>query len=299
MITIPRLFRPAVSLIVAGQPVAALNLPGVQAPRVAFRVVRTMTPTPDNGTVTVWGLDQSRRVAMQQIWSELGRATLEIATGYDNVIKRLFLGDVRSLRASVVERPEIMTIASADDGGDAITDATIPSGLSSTAAISAKQMIDLALAVMNAAATTPIVASPSVAAALAAVRPEATTLFYTAVSVGKATDLLNEAARTLGVRWWIRDAQLFMVARRAPVDGFAIVLPRTHWLSEPDEDGAGLVRVATFLDPNLVPGRQVVLVGRDVPGVQEPFRIEAAEYSGDTRGGAPFRADLVLRRPLG
>lgn len=304
MITFPRIWRPAVRVILAGQPIEALGIPLVPAPRVAFRVVRTMTSTPDSASVAVYGLDIPRRQAMQTIWSEIGAAQLRVSSGYSGVAINLFAGDVRSL-SSKLEGSDYVTRATADDGGDAITDAAIPPGFTSTAGVAAPKMIEIALACINSPAAyvppaapplIPITPHPSVAAAIATMTPEASTLFYTSVRVGKARDLLDEAARIIGARWWIRDSQLYMAKRKLPTDGLSIVLPRTHWLSEPAEDAGGTVKVATFLDPNLAPGRQCVLVGRVAPGVPEPYRIEAGEYTGDTESGEPFRADLVLRR---
>ena len=304
MITFPRIFRPAVRVILAGQPVESLGLPLVPSARVSFRVSRTMTSTPDHAEVAIYGLDLPRRAAMQAIWTELGAANLRVSSGYSGVAINLFAGDVRSL-SSTLDGADYVTRATADDGGDAITDAAIPPQYTSTAGTSAPSMITIALACINSPAAyvppaapplIPITPHPSVAAAIATMNPAALTLFYTSVRIGKARDLLDEAARIIGCRWFIRDSQLYFAKRKLPTDGLAILLPRTHWLSEPAEDAGGTIKVATFLDPNLVPGRQCVLVGRVAPGVPEPYRIEAGEYTGDTHGGAPFRADLVLRR---
>lgn len=309
MITFPRLFKPAVLVTIAGQPVSSVQTMLFAAPRVAFRVTRSMTSTPDTGSVAVYGLAPERRTAMQAIWTELGTAGLTLASGYDGITLRLFSGDVRTLQASVYENAEFVTRATADDAGDALTDAVVPPGLASTAGVSVSEMIQLAIACINAPAAyvppahppeVPLVAHPSVAAVIANANPAALTLFYTSVSVGKARDLLNEAARILGVRWWIRESLLYMTRRQLPIDGLAVALPRSHWLSEPSEDGLGTIRVSTFLDPNLAPGRQVALVGRIANDTSvEMMRIEAGEYTGDTDSGAPFRADLVLRRLVG
>ncbi len=304
MITFPRIFKPSCLVTLAGQPVQALGVPGIAQARVAFRITRTMTSTPDSASVAIYGLAPERRAVMQSVWTELGQSQLTIASGYDGVTLQLFAGDVRSL-TSTLDGADYVTRATADDGGDAITDAAIPPKFTSTAGIAAPKMIEIALACINAPAAyvppaapplTPIVPHPSVAAAIATMNPAALTLFYTSVRIGRARDLLDEAARIVGARWWIRDSQLFMAKRKLPVDGLAVALPRSHWLAEPSEDASGLMRVATFLDPNLQPGRQVQLVSRTVIGVFEPFRIEAGEYTGDTDSGTPFRADLVLRR---
>lgn len=300
MIPFPRLYRPACTVSIAGQSVVALGVPPTVAPRVAFRVRRTLASTPDTAHVSVYGLEETRRAALGAVWHELGRAKVLLASGYDGVVGSLFAGDARELHPTVTIGPELATMVIADDGGDVLADATIPSGLSSTAGITARQMIDVALACFAAKAAetgdTPIAAHPSVDAAVASATPGASTAFYASVSVGKAKDLLDEAARTLGVRWWVRDGLLYMARRGIPTDGLAVALPRAYWLDEPTEDGKGLVRVPTFLDPNIVPGRQIQLLGRVSPFSVEFFRAETCEYAGDTDSGAPFSVSCELRR---
>lgn len=290
--------------MLAGQPVAALGLPFVQSPRVSFRIVRTMTSSPDTASVAIYGLDPIRRAAMQSIWTGFGAAPLTIATGYDAVTIPVFFGDVRSLSSSL-EGADYVTTATADDAGDAIEDAAIPPELISTAELSASVMVTIALACFNSFRAyvppakpplIPIVPSPSVGAALATMTPQAQTLTYASVRVGKARDLLDEAARIVGCRWWIRDSQLFFGKRGVPTSAAPIALPRSHWLSVPSEEANGTIRVTAFLEPQLLPGALVSLIGRTAPGVPELCRVEAGEYSGDTDAGVPFSASLVLRR---
>lgn len=296
MIVFPRLFKPGMTLSVAGQvftsvPRAWQGTVSLESLRVAFRVRRSMSSTPDTCDVAISNVAPERRTAMAALFAELGRAPLTLQIGYDNVLAQVFAGDVRTMRTSVLEDDTVTSIT-ADDSGDAIEQTTINV---STLGLTAQNMIDVALAAMAGPPTfSPIVAHPSVAAALATATPAATLATYTMVSIGKATDLLDEAARILGARWWIRDFQLFMAVRGVPTDGLAIVLPPTHLLDEPSNDGGGVVHALTFADPNLTPGRQVLLA--DADGRVSPCRVEAVELSGDTHGDAPWSAALDLRR---
>ena len=161
MITFPRIFRPAVRVILAGQPVESLGLPLVPSARVSFRVSRTMTSTPDHAEVAIYGLDLPRRQAMQAIWTELGAANLRISSGYMGVAINLFAGDVRSL-SSKLEGADYVTHATADDAGDAITDAAIPPALTSSIGMSAALLVQKALQCFNSpAAYVPPAAPPT------------------------------------------------------------------------------------------------------------------------------------------
>lgn len=316
-----RLFKPACVITLAGQTfssgvtaqggalVGALNQRGLGL-RMVGRVRRTMTPQPDTAEIAIENIAPERRKAIETLFGELGSAKLAIQVGYDGLVLHLFAGDVRApLRANVLEGASIVTRVTADDGGDTLTDATFAelaaltgttaSG-TTTSGLTADDMITLALscfATKNAAKRPvpdpPIVRHPSVDAAVAS--SVAAYSLFNVVSISKASDLLNEAARILGVRWWIRDHQLFMAKRGAPTDPLAALLPRTHWLSEPSEDGNGILRVSTFLDPTITPGRQVVLIGRTDPFTKEVYRADECEYAFDTEGG-PWSLGLALRR---
>lgn len=315
-----RLFRPALMFICAGQTLTS----GVQTTgavfegdlserdiglRVSFAITRTMTPAPDTATVSIFDLAPERRDAMATLFATLGQATCSLALGYDGATTLAFLGTVRSMRKARRMGPDIVTEITADDGGDAFTDAPVSL---STAAINASTLIEVAIVAMNLKITElnaaagagfplpPITASPSVAAAIASARPEAAAATYASVTVGKASELLDEAARLLGVRWWIRDHQIIMARRKVPTDAQAVALTSDMLLAEPDDDGSGIVRLEAMCDPSIVPGRQLALVaGASVaptPGVTgEPLRVASVVQRGDTRAG-PWSASIVARK---
>jgi len=301
MITFPRYFKPSCLITISGFVIdaaiaAALGIP---APRVVFSIRRSMTPTPDTCSLTVYGLAPERAVAMLTLFAEIGRAPMTLAIGYDGITGLAFTGDIRSMRLdkSQLDHALVMT---ADDGGDAIADAVLPAALSSTAGASASNQIKLALLVMSTEIAKngrpPIVEHPSVAAAIAGTSVAASTLVYTSVRVGTARDLLDEAARVLRVRWWLRDGLLFMAARGLPTDPVAVLLPRTHWLDTPSEDAEGLMHVKTFADPNITPGRQLAIQGRLTIGAVELLRVETTDVAGDTEGSTPWSTTCVCRR---
>jgi hypothetical protein len=291
-------FNPGVRVRLAGVDVSS---GGGQARglRVAFSVSRTMTASPDSATVEISGLGPDSRGLLRRAWGELGFTELEISAGWGGELVRVFSGDVRDMVIpGVGSRADMPVVASADDAGDALAEALV-SG--SSLGMTAENMITIALAAIerHALETHPtrpqlVAKHPSVDAAIASSVAQAQ-LFRT-VSIGKASDLLDEAARILGVRWWLREGLLYMAARGAPTDGVAVSLPRTHWLDEPTEDRDGLLRVTTLFSPLLVPGRQVSIVGRASAWSVEAYRCEAVEHTGDTEDDAPWASGLVARR---
>jgi hypothetical protein len=316
VISFPRYYRPCVVVTVAG--IQASNFAPLPGPRIAFKIDKTLTSTPDTAEIQIYGLAPATRAGMATAFGELGFAPVTLACGYEGVPGAMFVGDLRKLIAATHAHADVPVIAHADDNGDAIADATLPPTLPSTLGFTAQNMIDAAILAFAQPVVNPttgavdspgttIVPHPCVAATLATASPAAVTTVYTFVNVGTAKELLDEAARLLKCRWWIRDRQLFMIRNGFPIDGLAVGLPRTHWLTEPSDEGDGLLRLDTFLDPNLLPGRQVAVIGRAippriatkigaVPGEPEVFRIEAATYLGDTHADTPWRASLTLAR---
>lgn len=298
-----RLYKPAVSVTLAGVTVTN-GIAGTfgekgRGPRIAFSVSRSMTPTPDSGEVSIYGLALERRKAIEALHGETGRTNLSISLGYDGVALAMFSGDVRELRGRVRLGGDTATMATADDGGDALSEVLLP-GLS-TAGLTPGQMIDAALAAMAAPPLTPtsaggiLVVKHPTASAVIASGPQSASI-YNVVSIGRARDLIDEAARILGARWWVRDGQLFMARRGVPTDGLAVQVPPDRWLTEPSEDGEGVVRFSTLLDPMLVPGRQVRLLGWPQAGATTVLRVEQGTYKGDTDVAQPFSAALACRR---
>lgn len=289
----PRYFKPAVLVTLGGHVIASLGLPLVHGLHVAFRVKRTIASSPDSAEVALTGLDPDRVASVRSVFASTGRTKLTIASGYDGATVPLFAGDVR--RMDETGTTDRTLIVSADDAGDALANATVQA---STAGWTPQNMIDVALAAFaRADPGFPIIPDQSVATTIASANPVAVTAFYASVSVGNAKDLLDEAARLLQCRWWIRDGRLFMARRNLPTDGLAIALPETHWLDPPADDGSGLIRGATFCDPNLVPGRQIALIREDVRGIVYA-RAESTMHSGDMESSEPWSCAYEARRIL-
>lgn len=319
IVTIPRYFRPGATVTIDGYPVPN---PDGRGHRIVFRVRKSLISEPDSAEIHIYGIAPGTRAALAATFAELGFGKVTLDVGYDRVLGSLFIGDIRRLQASTFAHADVPVIIVGDDAGDALANATLPPTLASTLGFKARDMITAAILAFAQPVLNPstgrvispgtvIIEDASVGNILATATPAAVSTVYTFVSVGTARDLLDEAARLLKCRWWIRDSTLYMARAALPIDGLAFQLPRTHWLTEPAELGDGLIQVDTFLDPNLLPGRQVQLVGRNSPppriatklglppvGVEQ-FRIEAATYSGDTHGDSPWRASLTLARLVG
>lgn len=298
MTYVARYYRPSAVVTIGTQVAQDFNLPppAPRGPRIAFNVRRTMTSEPDTCEISIWNLALERETNMALKHQLTGSTPVTVQAGYGAVVSTLFRGQARRIDPHVRNGPDYALVCTADDGGDVISDLTVSY---STGAFTVTNMIQIAVARINAGDVPagiepyPLVPTQSVQTAIAA-KSIAASRPYTGVHAGKVRDLLDEAARLLECRWWIADGFLYMAARKLPVDQRTVVLDKRTWLTAPQQEAGGVVRLTSLFDPNIVPGRVVTLVGRTAPGVPEPFRCDAVEIAGDTRSG-PWSSAMALR----
>ncbi len=300
-----RLFRPSCAITIGAVAVQDLNIPlGPRGPRMAFKVTKTLTQEPDSAEFSIYNLDEALETSAVAFWHELGKLPVTLSAGYEGAVSYIFRGDLRDLTPGEQVGADFMLRGLADDGGDAFSELTVSM---SSAGVTAEVMIQIALAKLNAGDPVqgilpyPVAPHQSVAQAIAQVVPSARAAVFDHVHIGKVTDLLNEAARILSVRWWIADGLLYLAKRKQPVDGLVVVVPSPAWLSKPRPAGNGLTQFDAVYDPLLIPGRIVQIVegpSKYALGVGvQTLRCEAVTITGDTRGSDPWRASMFLRRP--
>lgn len=311
MISFEKYFDPVVTVSMAGQTFG--SVPGLDAPRVSFRITRSIEPVPDTAEIAVYNLAPERRAAMSTVFSAAGRSGVALTAGYGTVQAPVFFGFARSMRSGLgLADGDVVLRVTADDAGDVVRDARLNLPPFALRVLTPAQMIDIAVAALNEMLSIelalftatpspfpPIVKHPSVDAAILALGALAAIDFREA-SGGEAASafgLLDKAARMLRCRWWIRDGML-MMSRLGLVNdpGIAVVLPPETWLAEPDDDGSGIIRAPVLFDYNLAPGRAVSFVSRQLPGVPEPCRVEYVQHTGDNYGDSPWASTITARR---
>jgi hypothetical protein len=265
----------------------AANIDG-RGPRISFRISRSIDRQPDHCDLTIYGLAPERGAALQAQWVVTGRSILRVMAGYDLVMQPLFLGDVRELDAGRRSGPDRTCFIAADDAGAALSEVTYDAAYGAKALTAAEQ-IEVALALW-AASGYPIGKSPSVAQAIASTVPTATVHLTRLSGQIRAADIVDNAARQLRARWWVRDSLLYMVPQRFALPGPALDVT-TVLLSDPEQSGDRSY-LSTFFDPFLTPGRSVVC-----RGIRS--RIDSVEHSGDTHSSQPWASNLEVRLVAG
>lgn len=112
------------------------------------------------------------------------------------------------------------------------------------------------------------------------------------VASGRASMHLTTLLRSAGLTWSIQDGVLQVIPRGGALSRQAVRLASGSGLvGSPTVGKDRTVNAKALLQPDLVPGQRVQLESDVIDGL---YRIEKAEYSGETRGN-DWYADLVLR----
>lgn len=264
---IVRYFNPRLELTMVGVVVRFENGRGLQ---VNFNIERSLSTTPDACHISVINLDPVRALAMGATFQALGAAQLQLRAGYDAVLVGVFAGDVRTFVSQRRLGSDVATEVEADDGGGTYTDAIIRPAISNVGQ-TAEQSIQIAATYMG------LIVSPQATQVIAATEPGKAGP-YTAVATGKASELMDAACRRIGCRWYVRDAQLFLLRLGAPDSSRPAVLVTDRSLvGDVATGGSGEVSMPVMFDPNIVPGGQVSYR-------TTAFRVERVVHSGSTRG---------------
>jgi hypothetical protein len=114
-----------------------------------------------------------------------------------------------------------------------------------------------------------------------------------AVVHGRVERQLHHLLRSVGLEWSIQDGVLQVLPRGGALARTAVLLSTdTGLIGSPE---VGLNRVVTakaIIQPDLTPGAQVQLKSAVVAGY---YRVETAEYAGETRG-EPWDVTMTMRR---
>jgi len=113
---------------------------------------------------------------------------------------------------------------------------------------------------------------------------------------GTASEELTRLCNGAGLIWSVQEGQLLVLPVGGALDRTAIRLGADSGLVEsPTFVDRRTVKAKCLIQPGLVPGQRVVIDSRLV---QTELRLTEVTFTGETEG-APWEAELTLKRPLG
>jgi len=247
---------------------------------VKFKVKRSLQRSPGACELEVWNLTSSHR-------SEIADATrpmVRVEAGYQEGMSMLFQGNERKTQ-HVRDGADWITKITAGDGEHAVRTARASRSFGPNAQL--RDVVSYLADAMGVGTgnTNEAIASASLDQ-LSTVFPHGTAIH------GQAATELHRILLSAGLEWSIQEGVLQILAQGQALNRQAVLLkPETGLVGVPAVEKANVVKAKALLIPDLVPGRLVRLESQTATGT---YRIQKAEYSGDTFG-EDWHVELELK----
>lgn len=236
-------------------------------------VSKTLKPEPNKANFRVYGLNRQHIATLEQ----MKRARVEFAAGYKGAMSTIFLGELR-VGLTVDEPPErgIVVLETADSEaafGKSRVSQSFAKGVTTDAVLEA---VALRLGVKP--------------GNLADAKRKIQTLFSGvgnrfpkgAVLFGSASSEMTAICRSLNLEWSVQDGKLQILEKGKVLEGTAILLnQRSGMIGSPTIDSKGIVTVVSAMQPDVFPGRQIMVEGVRLKG---RYRAEETHHSFDYKG---------------
>lgn len=269
-----RLFRRSWSIQIGDLLLSAMD--------VTFKAKRAHAARPGTLELDVYNVTEQHRNELTS--ATRGRTFVEVQAGYEEGRSVIFRGDVRKATAKR-DGVDWVVHVEGGDGEHAIRTARLARSFAAGASVDA---------VAQSIADAMGVGIGNAAQALRGARLGATGGVYAEGTTvqGRASAELTRLCNSTGLSWSVQEGALLLLPVGGAIQREAIRLaPDTGLLGSPEVGRSGHAKAQALLIPDLVPGRLVQLDAATARGL---YRIESAEYSGDTRGD-DWHVDLELR----
>jgi hypothetical protein len=250
--------------------------------RIGFQVSKSLRREPNTATIQIHNLSETTRGILEA--SESIPTTLE--AGYESGTFVIFRGDLRTARTERSGTNLITTVESGD-GERAQRQSRVNTGFGpGTSLGSVLESVGKSMKV-------------GVGNLVEQVKTKGFeglgSIFSEGVVVsGSAGNELTGLTRSAGLDWSIQDGNLQLLPRGSALPRAAVRLtPQTGLIGAPSVDSKGNLKATGKMIAGLFPGALVVVESERVTGT---YRIEKAQYSGDTRS-QEFKIDIEGKVP--
>ena len=247
--------------------------------RVAFRVTKTIKPEPNTCELTIWNLSENHRAALEELApkaDDVRGISVKIDAGYNGSTALVWLGDLRTVD-SYRDGPDWITVLGSGDGEKACGKARValPFGPGTPVETALRAMlVELGVGPGNITTALAMMHAKGVATTMLSSR---------SVIYGSVAARLTDLARSADLEWSIQDGAIQFTNRGQAIEGLPVLLSaETGMIGSPTVDNEGVLTVQSLMIPDIRPGRLVVMATLRIHGA---YRIERAEWDGDTFGG--------------
>ena len=255
-----------------------------QSLRCTFNVTRTVGPTPNKAEIAISNLSAASIAQIEQAIV----LPVQLDAGYQQGHQTLFLGDLRASGTIKEDDGSWTTTIRSGDGETAIRTSRVSKSVAKGAPPDS-----LFRAVALSVGVDP--GNIDEAAALVKSRFGGNNPFpFGTVVTGSAARELSNLCRTFGLEWSIQNGKLQFTERGKPTKGAAVLLSEaTGMVGFPSVDAKGTLLVTSLLNPDLAPGKLLVLESARLKG---GYRIEECSYGGDTHSTSNWTVAVKASR---
>lgn len=251
--------------------------------RISFSVEASIKPQPNKATIQVYNLNPDHQSQIEQ----LGSVPVRLDVGYLGGTQTIFLGDLRTC-PTVKDGPDLITVVESGDGEKAVQTSRVSVSVAKGTNTD-KVLKDVALAIgvdpgnLEDAARKIRTAFPG----SGGIFPAGTVL------TGSAAREMSSICKSLNLEWSIQKGKLLILERGKALEAEAVSLSKySGMIGAPTVDNKGILSVSSLMNPEIFPGRLLVLDGDRLQG---QYRIEDCAYTGDTRTN-DWRIDMHGKR---
>jgi len=245
----------------------------IVALRVVFEVEKDLTGKPNKARFDIYGLNESHRYALESSKS----VPVQCEAGYVDGMSVIFLGKLRA-GASYRDGASWVTQLSAGDGAEEVKSSRV--NVSIAPGTTTDQVLRQ---VAEALGVKPGNLKDTFAMIKADWKAGGNMFPNGTVITGSAAREMTNVCRSLGLDWTIHNGELQIQERGKTLGSQAILLNKTTgMINTPELDAKGVLRVDCLMQPDVFPGRLLVVDSYRVKG---QFRIEKTTHRGDNFGG--------------
>lgn len=256
--------------------------------QIAFEVTKSLYVAPNVCSLTVYNLNRQHRGELARLRRELRRRIrVELFAGYDSDPPLLFIGDLRGFDDTPGERtrlPESAVKVEGTDGGFKITEQRVSLSFRAGTPVTV---------VVHRLAEALSLGDGNLSELSGVQLGDYSTLQRPLAVHGLASRELTGFLRSLGYTWSIQNGLIQVLRNGAVLNRTGVRLNPDTGLIAASYVDRRTIKIQSFLIPEVIPGRNVIVESQRVQG---SFRVHSVKYAGDSFGG-DWTCDIECRVP--
>jgi hypothetical protein len=243
-----------------------------------FHIKKNLKPEPNSVEIKVWNLAPNTRKSIETPKT----VPVKLEVGYGGDLFTIYLGELHSAQSARQGADIVTSISSGDKEAGILGARTL---IQVPASASPQQLLQFAAQGLT--------ASGIGLGNLNTQTPTGTTGGPARTLHGVASNVFGQVCRANGLEWSVQDGALQVLPIGSSLGATAVRLNAdSGMLGSPTVDTKGILTVKSLIQPDLMPGRPLIV---EAAFLQGAYRIEEVEFVGDT-WGTSWEAQMKCRK---